>query len=149
MYYNQTIYNQIKLVSNWSEESGTRNRRYKQETHLARILIVIVITLICCHALRIFIEFYEMIVAAGNVDEYECMSVFNIPAFPMWFFALYIFSELMLAINSSANVVIYSCLSKSPCRCALRNEECREVTLIATSYCIEMEEQLTRQTGPI
>ena len=71
-YYNYNIYKQLKLVSNLSQDNRTRDTRYKQETDLAKILIVIVLAFVSCHALRIVLNFHEAIVAA---DILECSRI--------------------------------------------------------------------------
>ena len=79
MYYNYYIYKSVKFASSLIQRhqcrKGTKKNQEKkknQETDLAKVLVGIVITFICTHALRIFINFYEMIVITHVL---ECMFV--------------------------------------------------------------------------
>ena len=140
-YYNYNIYRQLKLVSNLSQDNRTRDSRYKQETDLARVLIVIVIAFVSCHALRIVLNFHEAVLVTNIL---ECTSAGKLGV-SMWVLIMNNFSELMLVINSSVNVIIYCCLNKSLWRRPVNNDA-QETTLPLTSNYIEMEEHLTRET---
>ena len=112
-YFNCVIYFKIKpspVLFQQNEISGSTSRisRYtNQEKDLAKVLIGIVIMFIVCHTLRLLINFYETIVIR---DAIACESAGK-NDFPLWGFITITFSELLLVINSSVNMIIYCCLN--------------------------------------
>ena len=108
-YWNFNIYKQIKSVSSWAEQNASRPSRSHQENDLARVLIGIVITFVCCHALRILLNFHEAI-TIKNIMACHAEGKEGIPLWPQ---ITNEFSKLMLVTNSSANIIIYCCLNSN------------------------------------
>ena len=106
-YLNYNVFNGIKLPANLIEDNQIQANRRNQEADLARVLVGIVIMFISSHVLRIFLSFHEMIVSGHALD---CMSAGE-EGFPVWSLVEADFSELMLAVNSSANLIIYCCFN--------------------------------------
>ena len=99
----------------FQDELSSTNRRTSsasrcnKETDLARVLFGIVITFILCHALRILLSFQEAIVIKNVM---ACTSAGK-PIFPRWAVITNQFSELILVLNSSVNLIIYCCFNKA------------------------------------
>ena len=108
-YWNFNIYKQIKSVSSWAEQNASRPSRSHQENELAKVLIGIVITFVCCHALRILLNFHEAITIK---DVMACFAEGK-EGIPLWPQITQEFSKLMLVTNSSANIIIYCCLNSN------------------------------------
>ena len=83
--------------------------RHNQEKELAKVLIGIVVTFVCCHATRIFFNLYEALVIKNFQ---ECQDVGEI-YYSVWAYLAIDFSRLMQVVNSSVNIIIYYCLSTS------------------------------------
>lgn len=109
VYYNYNIYKELKSPPNVFQDNETTAIRCSQEKDLARVLIGIVIIFICCHVLRIFLNFYEMVVIKNAM---RCYSPGK-PIFARWFMILDQFNYLMTVINSSVNLIVYCCLNTS------------------------------------
>ena len=84
-------------------------KRSDQEHDLARVLLAIVLTFIICHALRIFLNFYEMIWIRDILD---CMTTNPGSEFPIWSYIVNELSTLFMVLNSCGNTIIYCCLNK-------------------------------------
>lgn len=110
-YWNFNIYKQIKSVSSWVHQNANQqpSSRNQQENELARVLIGIVITFVCCHALRILLNFHEAITIK---DTLACHAIGQ-EGIPLWPQITNEFSKLMLVTNSSANIIIYCCLNSN------------------------------------
>ena len=108
-YWNFNIYKQIKSVSSWAEQNASRPSRSHQENELARVLIGIVITFVCCHALRILLNFHEAI----TIKDIMACHAKGKEGIPLWPQITNEFSKLMLVTNSSANIIIYCCLNSN------------------------------------
>ena len=109
-YWNFNIYKQIKSVSSWVHQNANQaSSRNQQENELARVLIGIVITFVCCHALRILLNFHEAITIK---DTLACHAIGK-EGIPLWPQITNEFSKLMLVTNSSANIIIYCCLNSN------------------------------------
>ena len=83
--------------------------RHLQENELARVLIGIVATFVCCHATRIFFNLYEALVIKSFRDCQEAGEIY----YSVWAYLAIDFSRLMQVVNSSVNIIIYYCLSTS------------------------------------
>jgi hypothetical protein len=145
-YWNFNIYKQIKSVSSWVEQNASRPSRSHQENELARVLIGIVITFVCCHALRILLNFHEAI----TIKDIMACHAEGKEGIPLWPQITNEFSKLMLVTNSSANIIIYCCLNsnfrKNMLSCLTKKRETRNQTLapsntvdglgkVETTYC--------------
>ena len=146
-YWNFNIYKQIKSVSSWAEQNASRPSRSHQENELARVLIGIVITFVCCHALRILLNFHEAI----TIKDIMACHAEGKEGIPLWPQITNEFSKLMLVTNSSANIIIYCCLNSNfrknimSCFGNQRGDSSNEastqhatgknLTKVATTYC--------------
>ena len=83
--------------------------RHLQEKELAKVLIGIVATFVCCHATRIFFNLYEALVIKSFRDCQEAGEIY----YSVWAYLAIDFSRLMQVVNSSVNIIIYYCLSTS------------------------------------
>ena len=83
--------------------------RQNQEKELAKVLIGIVMTFICCHATRIFINLYEALAIKSIRDCIDSGEVY----YSIWAHLAIDCSRLMQVVNSSVNIIIYYCLSTS------------------------------------
>ena len=109
-YWNYIIYQHIKTSSDWQEEHSHRSTgsaRQKQENEFAKVLIGIVVTFVCCHILRIILNFHEAIVIK---DLMACDSEGK-EGLSLWPQITNEFNKLMLVLNSSVNMIIYCCLN--------------------------------------
>ena len=95
-YWNYNIYKHIKSASNWLQQNSSRLSRNNQENELARVLIGIVITFVCCHAPRIFLNFHEAIMIKHIT---LCFSEGQ-DGLPLWPQITNEFNKLMLVINN-------------------------------------------------
>ena len=109
-YWNYNIYRYMKPTPQILSQCvvGQRNSHH-QEQELARVLIGIVVTFICCHAVRIFVNFYD----ALFWHDYFICSHDQYFKLPLWRMIANPINDLMLVINSSANIIIYCCLSSN------------------------------------
>ena len=107
--WNYNIYKHMQSSSNSIEQHSDRESRNNQENELARVLMGIVILFVCCHALRIFFNFHESIMIKSII---WCNTKGKYP-FPLWVSLGSLFNEIMLAINSSSNMIIYFCLNSN------------------------------------
>ena len=114
-YFNCVIYLKIKNPEIFSPKEGNVSNRLNtsrstnQEKDLAKVLIGIVIMFILCHTLRLIINFYETIV----IRQALACEMAGKNDFPLWGFITITFSELLLVINSSLNMIIYCCLNEN------------------------------------
>ena len=106
-YWNYNIYKHMKSVPNVLGHVVKRQERIDEVKELSLVLIGIIFTFLCCHILRIFINFYDAIVWRG-VLECELAGEHYLPA---WIIIADNFNHVMLAINSSVNIIIYCCLN--------------------------------------
>ena len=109
VYYNYNIYKRLTLPSILCQVQPTLALRSNQESK-ARVLIVIVITFIFCHSIRIILNFYEMFVDLTPQMHSECATAGK-SGVARWVLIASPFSELMLIVNSSVNMIIYCCLN--------------------------------------
>ena len=145
-YWNFNIYKQIKSVSSWAEQNASRPSRSHQENELARVLIGIVITFVCCHALRILLNFHEAI----TIKDIMACHAEGKEGIPLWPQITNEFSKLMLVTNSSANIIIYCCLNSnfrknimsclkqrgdSSNEASTQHATGKNLTKVATTYC--------------
>ena len=106
---NYQIYKHMKSSSNLVEQNSNRQDRNNQENGLARVLIGIVIMFVCCHALRILLSFNE---AIWFKNAMLCLEN-DKNGFSFWSIITLQFSQLLLVINSSSNMIIYCCLNSN------------------------------------
>ncbi len=76
---------------------------------MALVLAGIVAIFLLCHALRVVLSLHEMLTIKGAL---KCLAAHR-PAFPLWAIISAIFEELLLALNSSVNIVLYIFLNKT------------------------------------
>ena len=122
-YWNYNIYKYMKSSSNCVEQNSSRPSRNSQENELARVLLGIVIMFVCCHTLKLFLNFYEAIMIE-NIR--SCISTGK-TGISFWIQITTAFNALMVAINSSANMIIYCCLNsnfrKNLLKCRMKYHE--------------------------
>ena len=109
---NFRIYQETKKVSRTVQQNdsqtGSLRHRNDQENDLAKVLSGIVITFMCCHALRIFLNIHESITIYHIIS---CRDSFGMMEIQLWPQIINNFSKLMLVANSPANIIIYGCLN--------------------------------------
>ena len=98
VYFNYEIYKGMSLPSFLSEQQNVEEKRRKQESDLAIVLIGIVVVVVLSHVLRIFLNIYEWIHRETLTTCMEITKVFN---------------DLFLVLNSSCNMIIYCCLNST------------------------------------
>ena len=108
-YWNYNIYRYIKPTPHFLSQLSGQRINHHQEQELARVLIGIVVTFICCHAVRIFVNFYD----ALYWHDYFICSQDQYFKLPLWRMIANPINDLMLVINSSSNIIIYCCLSSN------------------------------------
>ena len=116
VFFNCDIYKRIKSRSTLTEENVSKGIKVKQENELARVLFAIVILFILCHALRVVLNFYEMIWINKAIS---CMLAGQ-PEFPRWSVIVNEFSRFLMVFNSSVNIVMYCCFNTKFRKRALR-----------------------------
>ena len=88
---------------------ATQYSRNKQENNLARVMIGIVVTFIVCHSLRGPVYIYVLVTLQAV---HNCNDAGNITFLgPLWFYLLFSINALLLAVNSSVNMIIYCCIN--------------------------------------
>ncbi len=94
---NLLIYRTIAQATRLHNAISSNQRR---DHSVAMMLIVIVVVFIFCHSIRIFINIYEclQIVKYGKID-----------VWPNWIQFMVHINHLALVVNSSINLLIYSC----------------------------------------
>ena len=108
-YYNYNVYKGMKLRLKIAEDRQRKisnisiREKSTHEHDSANVLGGIVLLFMICHSLRLLLNFYEMIFIKHVLD---CITNKQ-SGFPTWFFITKSFSDLMLIINSSINVIIY------------------------------------------
>ena len=106
----------------YREVSGLRKRKEKQEANLCIILIFIVLTFFLCQSPRLLLNIHEI----WTLDQVEhCLHVQQtlLGGFPVWAILLGYISNVLMVINSSANLVIY-CIIGANMRKQLRDILC-------------------------
>ena len=108
-YFNYNIYSSIRLPPILRENSNVSKERCNQEKDQARVFIAIVVKFIVCHALRVFINFYETIVIKNAM---ACQkNGQGVHGFPPWIIITIDFSQVMIVLNCSFNMAIYCYLN--------------------------------------
>merc|ERR1712142_407346 len=92
---NFLIYTTISNMSNLNKKS---NNRQKRDHNIAMILVGIVIVFTVCNIPRMVINVFEVFQLALYGDIHN---------WPEWCIILSIFSNLLLVLNSSVNIMIY------------------------------------------
>ena len=124
---NIMVYIQMKKLMRFSDQSES-----KKEYELARVLVVIVLVFIICHIPRLGLNLGESI-NQGNNCHYQSL----------WIISCLVINKLFLAINSSANVLIYGCLNekfRSAMFCRRNNARNRDSNLEETNMATQMVE---------
>ena len=75
----------------------------RQEDSLFGVLMMIILAFLVCHTLRLFLNMHEIYV----VEEMNFCRCSNLGGFPVWILILGFISPLLLALNSSINLLIY------------------------------------------
>jgi hypothetical protein len=110
IYYNVRIYKAMKLSStNTLGHGAIQYNRNKQENSLVRVMIGIVIVFIVCHCLRGPVYIYILVTLQDVQNCHEAESVTFLG--PLWFYIIFSLDYLLLAINSSVNMIIYCCVN--------------------------------------
>ncbi|XP_023347957.1 uncharacterized protein LOC111716716, partial [Eurytemora carolleeae] len=123
-YLNAKIYQAVR------RRKGGRKRH---DEHLSIILMMIVLTFVLCNLPRLLLNMHELVVLE-LID--ECRDT-QLMGFPVWSVIIGFISQVLLCINSSANLIIYCCLgakfrevtlryfcrSSRDCRCLHSTEE--------------------------
>ena len=107
VYLNWKLHKAVHSPPTLLEEDEKRLQRDDQE--LAQVLIGIVVIFIVCNTFRVIIEIDNMI---GSKTVEECHKAGK-PQFSLWSIIVGPLSEFMMVLNSSINMVIYSCLNAS------------------------------------
>ena len=105
---NYKIYRKIKSQPVIMVQENFQLRRQKQENNLAVLMSVISGVFVICHILRNFLNIYEIFVIQRNE---ECKEA-GYHTFTRWSLIVTSFSNIMLVLNSSTNMVIYSFLNR-------------------------------------
>ena len=108
IYYNIRIYKAMKLSSkNTLGHGAAHYSRNKQENSLVKVMIGIVIVFIACHCLRVLVYIYILLTLQNvqSCNEAESTTFLG----PLWFYICFSLACLLLAINSSVNMIIYCC----------------------------------------
>ena len=114
IYWNHRIYKCMKSSLNVVTTKQGQEHRNNQEKEMAKVLIGIVFIFILCHTLRIFLDIYDAsTLKHGTFEKWLCMSLGKEGLPPKWKLFLTEISNLMLAINSSVNMIVYCCLNSS------------------------------------
>ena len=93
----------MRLPSFLSDQENIRQQRKMQEADMATVLIGIVVVFVASHALRIFLNIYEMFKKLKEDDGQSC--------YPTWLDVTKVLNDLFLIFNSSSNMIIYCCLN--------------------------------------
>ena len=104
-YFNYMIYRGMRLPSFLSDQANIRQQRKMQEADMATVLIGIVVVFVTSHALRIFLNIYEMVKKLQKDDGKSC--------YPTWLDLTKVLNDLFLILNSSSNMIIYCCLNST------------------------------------
>ena len=91
-------------------QCSNAHTRVGEEKELAKVLIGIVVTFVCCHIIRIILNFYDAMVWK-DVLKHGCKPTEVDILFPLWVMILENISHVMLSIASSVNIIIYCCLN--------------------------------------
>ena len=78
-------------------------KRIRQEDSLSWILMMIIVTFLVCHTLRLLLNMHEIYV----VEEMDFCRCSDLGGFPIWILILGFVSPVLLALNSSINLLIY------------------------------------------
>ena len=106
----------------YKEVSKLKKRKEKQEACLCIILIFIVLTFFICHLPRLLLNIHEI----WTLDQVKyCLHIqlTLLGGFPVWAILLGYISNVLMVINSSANLVIY-CIIGANMRQRLREIIC-------------------------
>ena len=109
-YWNYIIYKYMKSTPEVLRQCSNAHARVGEEKELAKVLIGIVVTFVCCHIIRIILNFYDAMVWK-DVLKHGCKPTEVDILFPLWVVILENISHVMLSINSSVNIIIYCCLN--------------------------------------
>ena len=126
----------IVNVRIYREVSKLRKRKEKQEANLCIILIFIVLTFFICHSPRLLLNIHEI----WTLDQVEhCLHIQQtiLGGFPVWAILLGYVSNVLMVINSSANLVIY-CIIGANMRKQLRDILCWKyftILLYSAMFC--------------
>ena len=105
VYFNINIYQGIKFPPSLSGQD--KKRQQSLEKDWAKVLIGIVVIFIICHTFRVIIEIDNMIVSEKTEFCYKAGK----SSFTLWSIIVDPLSEVMMILNSSINMLIYTCLS--------------------------------------
>ena len=110
VYYNFKIYKATR--SSFTDVVGhgaTPYSRNRQENSLVRVMIGIVVVLIICHSLRGPVYIYILVRLQTVQDCSNAGNTFIMGS--LWFYLLMTVNYMLLAINSSVNMIIYCCIN--------------------------------------
>ena len=109
IYYNVRTYQAMKSSTNIVSQNSHQHNRIKQENSLARVMTGIVVVFVVCHSLRGIVYIY-ILVRLQSV--HSCNDAGSVTFLgPLWFYILFSINGILLAINSSVNMVIYCCIN--------------------------------------
>ena len=116
IYFNLMVYLGMKSSNNIRKYSDEKMRS-DQENNLSIVMIVIVFIFIICHSLRTltfcsFFWFNNLFEECyNNIDIINDDSSSMIMLGPKWIEIIWMFSQLLLVLNSSVNAIIYCCVN--------------------------------------
>ena len=106
-YWNYNIYKYMKSTPDVLRQCSNASARMGEEKELAKVLIGIVVTFVCCHMIRILLNFWDAMVWK---EVLQCREA-GVGNFPIWIVFAENISHVMLSINSSINIILYCCLN--------------------------------------
>lgn len=117
MYFNYKIYQDVKhrnrrqmsMSRSSVTATSTHQARRKQEDNLAVVFMGIVLVFLLCHTPRNLLSVAEMFMIHKVL---ACQNI-GMRGFPVWSLITAIFSQLLLVVNSSTNMILYICLNKT------------------------------------
>ena len=107
-YWNFIIYKYMKATPDVLRQCSNAQARIGEEKELAKVLIGIVVTFVCCHIIRISLNLYDAMVWKDIPQ--HCKEAGE-GFFPSWVVIADNISQVMLSINSSVNIILYCCLN--------------------------------------
>lgn len=89
--------------------SSRRQRRSRQEDHLATIFMGIILIFLVCHTPRVLLSLYEIATIHRTL---ECEAAGR-PPFALWTLVSICVSHFLLVLNSATNMIVYCLLSSA------------------------------------
>ena len=112
IYFNLMVYLGMKSSNN-IHNNNDKQKRFDQEKKLSIVMIGIVFVFIICHSLRTLAlcTFFLYSKCYNNIDTIDDDISSTIMLGPKWIEITWLFSEILLVLNSSVNTIIYCCVN--------------------------------------